>query len=335
MKLHFDANQEFQLEAVKSVVDLFQGNPMNKGDFEYCLSGDAEGSTINEYGVGNRLFVDEDKIKENLGEVQRGNGLVGVPDFAGMHFSIEMETGTGKTYVYLRTIYELNKKYGFKKFIIVVPSVAIREGVLKNLEITFEHFQNLYDKTPTTYQVYDSSKVSNLRGFALSNAIQILVINIDSFAKDINVINKENDKLTGKKPIEFIQSTRPIVIVDEPQNMETEIRKNAVANLNPLCTLRYSATHTNPYNLVYQLNPVKAYDMGLVKQIEVDSVFAENDFNRAFIQLENLKSTKTKTSVKLKIDVNTERGVVRKSISAKVGNDLFELSNKSDRYKDG
>ncbi|MEX2567135.1 MAG: DEAD/DEAH box helicase family protein, partial [Cyclobacteriaceae bacterium] len=134
-----------------------------------------------------------------------------------MNFSIEMETGTGKTYVYLRTIYELNKQYGFKKFVIVVPSVAIREGVLKNLEITYDHFQTLYDKVPVDFGVYDSGKVSQLRGFASSNTVQVLVMNIDAFAKDENIINKPNDKLTGKRPIEFIQYTRPFVIVDEPQ----------------------------------------------------------------------------------------------------------------------
>lgn len=168
----------------------------------------------------------------------------------GMNFSIEMETGTGKTYVYLRTIYELNKQYSFKKFVIVVPSVAIREGVLKNLEITHKHFQNLYDHIPVHYQVYDSGKISALRGFATGNNIEILVINIDAFAKDENIINKPNDKLNGKLPIEFIRSANPIVIVDEPQNMETDKRKTAIDNLNPLCTLRYSATHKNTYNLI-------------------------------------------------------------------------------------
>jgi type III restriction enzyme len=160
--------------------------------------------------------------------------------------------------------------------VIVVPSIAIREGVLKNLQITHEHFQSLYDKASLSFQVYDSKKVSNLRNFALSNAIQVLVLNIDSFAKDENIINKPNDKLSGKSPIEFIQATCPIVIVDEPQNMETAIRKRAIENLKPLCTLRYSATHINLYNLVYSLNPVNAYDLGLVKQIEVDSVVSEN-----------------------------------------------------------
>jgi type III restriction enzyme len=265
----------------------------------------------------------------------QANDLAISNELDGMNFSVEMETGTGKTYVYLRTIYELNKKYGFKKFVIVVPSIAIREGVLKNLEITFDHFQNIYDKTPVNFNVYDSKRVSALRNFADSNNIQILVINIDSFAKDENIINKPNDRLTGLKPVEFIQVTKPIVIVDEPQNIETEIRKNAVANFHPLCTLRYSATHTNRYNMVYSLDPVKAYDLGLVKQIEVDSIVTENDFNEAFIALEKVTATKTKTSAKIKIDVNTHDGVRRKTVTANVGDDLYELSNKRDIYKSG
>ena len=256
-------------------------------------------------------------------------------ELQGMNFSIEMETGTGKTYVYLRTVYELNKLYGFKKFVIVVPSVAIREGVLKNLQITHEHFQSLYDKTSINFSIYDSKKVSTLRGFSSGNAIQILVINIDSFAKDENIINKPNDKLTGKKPIEFIQSTRPILIVDEPQNMETDIRKKAIENLVPLCTLRYSATHTNLYNLMYSLNPVKAYDLGLVKQIEVDSVMSENAMNEAFIQVENINATSTRVTAKIKIDCNTNTGVQKKYFTVRSGADLYELSSKREIYKDG
>ncbi|MDR2145622.1 MAG: DEAD/DEAH box helicase, partial [Tannerella sp.] len=145
----------------------------------------------------------------------------------------------------------------------------------------------MYDKTSLSFEVYESKKVSNLRNFALSNAIQVLVLNIDAFAKDENIINKPNDKLNGKSPVEFIQATCPIVIVDEPQNMETDVRKRAVKNLNPLCTLRYSATHTNLYNLTYSLNPVHAYDLGLVKQIEVDSVVSENAMNEAFVKVES------------------------------------------------
>ena len=334
MRLHFDPNQSYQIDAIKAVTDIFEGQPMNKGDFEFSLSS-ANTLLYNEFGVANKIALSENQLIENLKNVQKVNGIFPSDAFHGMNFSVEMETGTGKTYVYLRSIYELNKKYGFKKFIIVVPSIAIREGVLKNLEITAEHFQMLYEKVPAKFFVYDSSNVSNLRSFALSNTIQILVINIDSFAKDSNVINKVNDRLTGRKPIEFIRGTNPIVIVDEPQNMETDIRKRAIADLNPACTLRYSATHTNLYNLIYSLDPVKAYDMGLVKQIEVDSVYTENDFNRAYVGVKDFKSTKSKVSVKLEMDIVLKDKPSRKAITAEVGDDLYELSGKRDMYKDG
>lgn len=208
MKLHFDPNQQFQHDAINAIVDIFEGQPLNQGDFSFSIS--SKNHLFQDGGVGNRFQISEEQILKNVQEVQKKNELPEAEKLDGMNFSIEMETGTGKTYVYLRTIYELNKKYGFKKFVIVVPSIAIREGVLKNLEITFEHFQNLYDKMPVNFDVYDSKRVSNLRNFAISNHIQILVINIDSFAKDENIINKPNDKLTGKKPIEFIQTTSPI-----------------------------------------------------------------------------------------------------------------------------
>ncbi len=333
MKLHFDPNQQYQHDAINAIVRVFEGQPLNHGDFSFTIDNRSTLTPIG--GVGNQLTISDEQILASVQTVQKENEMTPSTELDGMHFSVEMETGTGKTYVYLRTIYELNKKYGFKKFIIVVPSIAIREGVLKNLEITFDHFQNLYDKTPVNFEVYDSKRVSNLRNFAINNNIQILVINVDSFAKDENIINRPNDKLTGKRPVEFIQATNPIVIVDEPQNMETELRKKAIENLNPLCTLRYSATHINRYNMVYSLDPVKAYDLGLVKQIEVDSIITENDFNEAFVSLEKVNATKTRTSAKIKIDVNTKEGVKRKTVTAKVGADLYDLSNKREIYKNG
>ena len=334
MKLHFDSNQEYQQQAIKAVTDIFEGQPLNNSDFEFVLN--PTGTLHVENGFGNNLTLSIEQITENVKAIQQRNEIKDpIETLQGMNFSIEMETGTGKTYVYLRTIYKLNKQYGFKKFVIVVPSVAIREGVLKNLQITHDHFQSLYDKASINFNIYDSKKVSNLRGFSSGNAIEILVINIDSFAKDDNIINKPNDKLTGKKPIEFIQSTNPIVIVDEPQNMETEIRKKAIENLNPLCTLRYSATHTNLYNLMYSLNPVKAYDLGLVKQIEVDSVLSENAMNEAFIQVESVNATSSKVSAKIKIDCNTTSGVQKKSFTVRAGADLYTLSNNREIYKDG
>ncbi len=333
MKLTFESNLQFQQDAIKSITNLFEGQPMEDSIMEYDLQEKGTLSLIN--GVGNNLVLSEEQILENLKKIQEQNEVPVLDKLEGMHFSVEMETGTGKTYVYLRTIYELNKLYGFKKFVIVVPSVAIREGVLKNLEITHEHFQNLYDNTPINFQVYDSSKVSTLRGFATNNTIEVLVINIDSFAKDENIINKPNDKLNGQKPIEFIQATNPFLIVDEPQNMETEKRIKAIDNLNALCTLRYSATHRNRYNLTYSLNPVKAYDLGLVKQIEVDSIIEENAHNDAFVSVESITAGKTKVTAKVSINSNDKGGVKKKKVTVKVGDDLYKLSNEREIYSNG
>ena len=332
MKLSFESNLQYQQEAIQAVVGLFEGQAQGESVFQYNLN-EQQTSLID--GIGNKLALSEEQILSNLQNVQRQNEITPSEQLDGMHFSVEMETGTGKTYVYLRTIYELNKKYGFKKFVIVVPSVPIREGVLKNLQITHEHFQTLYDNTPMRFYVYDRNKISQLRGFAAGDNIEVLVINIDSFAKDENVINKPNDKLNGQEPINFIKQVQPIVIVDEPQNMESEKRAAAIANLNPLCTLRYSATHRNRYNLIYSLNPVKAYDLGLVKQIEVDSVFEENSLNGAFVALESITATKTKVTAKVTIDVNDRNGVKRKQVSVRAGDDLYDKSVGREIYRNG
>ncbi len=344
MKLTFESDLPYQQEAIKSITDLFAGQPMEETIIEYGLQEDGMLNLID--GVGNRLVISEEQILENLQDIQRINDLDISKALDGLHFSVEMETGTGKTYVYLRTIHELFKQYGFRKFVIVVPSVAIREGVLKNLEVTHEHFQTLYDKIPLQFQMYESKKVSSLRGFATGNSIQVLVMNIDAFAKDENIINQPHYKANGRKPIEFIQSTNPIVIVDEPQNMETEKRVAAIQNLNPLCTLRYSATHRNHYNLTYSLNPVKAYDLGLVKHIAVDSIVEENATNDAFLLVEEIKAAKKSVTVKLSLNVNTDKGVQRKSVSIsfKEGEsaekkrkkaDLYLVSNEREIYRDG
>lgn len=352
MKLHFDSKQGYQLEAIESVIKLFEGQSLSKGEFE--LTANSNGLGFSDLGFGNQLNLSQVDILNNLKSVQTENEIdtsskldfIAYTDIAENkeeikvnsafpNFTIEMETGTGKTYVYLRTFYELNKLYGFTKFVIVVPSIAIREGVLKNLEITDEHFQLLYNRPPINYYVYDSKRLPQLKSFATNNAIQILIINIDSFTKDSNIINQYRDSTNGKRPIEYIQSTNPIVILDEPQNMETDIRKKGITNLNPLFVLRYSATHKYIYNLIYKLDPVKAYDLGLVKQIEVDSVFSENDFNKAFIKLEDIKTAKTKVTASLKIDVDSDNGVQRKSVKVDSKNyDLYKLSGNREQYKD-
>lgn len=260
------------------------------------------------------------------------------------HFSLEMETGTGKTYVYLRTIFELSRRYAFQKFIIAVPSVAIREGVLKNIEITAEHFRALFNNLPFEHFVYDARKVNRLRQFATSNTLQILVINIDAFRKNFtgteeeqksNVIYKESDKLSGRQPIEFVQAARPVVIIDEPQSVDsTEKAQEAIRALNPLCTLRYSATHRNPYNLVYRLDPVRAFELRLVKQIVVASAGAEGAANDAFVRVEQIEYKKG-IKAKLRIHVQTAEGPKEKTVTVKQGADLFVLSNDRANYKTG
>jgi type III restriction enzyme len=334
MKIQFDSNQQYQLDAIQATVDVFDGQPLATGDYEIRFDATG-GDLLSQLGIGNNLTVDENQILSNVQKIQKQYEIDAIEDLAhGMHFSIEMETGTGKTYVYLRTIYELNRTYGFKKFVIVVPSVAIREGVLKNIELTQEHFRAIYGNVPIDYWVYDSKQVSRLRGFANSNQLQILIINIDAFNKDINVIRQDNDRLSGRKPIEFLQATRPIVIVDEPQNMESDQAKTAIATLNPSCTLRYSATHRFVYNLLFKLDPVRAYDLRLVKRIEVDSILEQPDFNRPYIEVKSITATKTKITAKLVIDMDTGDGPTRKTVSvSKNGTDLFDLSGERAAYK--
>jgi len=330
MKLQFDANQTFQLDAINAAVDLFKGQPAGASDFAYSKATSVSGTFLSV--VANNLILDEETILKNLQTVQKANNIEESKALEGFHFSIEMETGTGKTYVYLRTIHELHRLYGFKKFIIVVPSLAIKEGVLKNLDITKEHFDMLYEKPVMNRIQFDPKKRSLSKNFATTNSLQVMVINIDQFTRAGNIFYQQSD---WGVPSEFIKATRPIVIVDEPQNMETDIRKNAISNLNPLCTLRYSATHTVKYNQIYQLDPVNAYDLGLVKRIEVDGITEAENFNQAYIEVKSIKRLKNKITAKLKIDANAKEGVLRKDATVKVGDNLFEKSNRRDLYKDG
>ena len=365
MKIQFDPNQQFQLNAMAAVTDLFDGQPQGAPEYAVIqlseMSGLFAGQDRTELGVGNRLLLAEDKLASNTRSIQTHNDIeVADPNaeleaweiFDGPanqsrrcpHFSVEMETGTGKTYVYLRTIFELSRRYGFQKFIIVVPSVAIREGVLKNIEITADHFRALYNNMPFEHFVYDAKKINRLRQFATSNTLQILIINIDSFRKNFtgteaeqksNVIYKESDKLSGRQPIEFVQAARPIVIIDEPQSVDsTDKAQEAIKALNPLCTLRYSATHRNPYNLVYRLDPVRAFELKLVKQIVVASATADGTANDAFVRVEKIDY---KNGIKAKLRIHEQKvdGPKEKTVTVKNGADLFSLSNERANYAQG
>jgi len=343
MKLQF-SHQAYQTRAVEAVVQVFDGQPLAKSDFS--LAGQvASVEYANDGSIGNALKLSDEALLANVQKVQQANGMVvsselvksvsddGKEEFCPLNLTLEMETGTGKTYTFIKTMYELNKVYGFRKFVVVVPSVAIREGTMKNLQITREHFALDYANVPCVPILFDSNKLSDLRHFAQSDALSVLVINIDSFTKDSNKINQKGERAFA--PIEYIKAVNAIVIVDEPQNFETDIRRRALMELNPLCMLRYSATHKNPYNLLYSLNPVQAYDLGLVKQIEVDGVLADESHNQAFIKLVSIDAKAKGISVKVSIDVNEKTGVKRKELTLKLGDDLFDKSKGRDVYADG
>lgn len=240
-----------------------------------------------------------------------------------MNFSIEMETGTGKTYVYIRTALELNKRYGWRKFIIVVPSVAIREGVMKTLEMTREHLRSLYDNVPYRYSVYDSKNLAKLWNFCVTTELEFLVMTVDSFNKEDNVIRQSRDKFQGRIPLHALQATRPILILDEPQNLESEGRIKALAALNPLFALRYSATHRNPYNVVYKLTPYQAYRQGLVKRIEVAPLLKEKDFNQVFLRLDEIRRSTKTVQAKIAVHQRMADGTIKeKSYLFKPGDKL-------------
>lgn len=331
MKLKFK-NQDFQTDAVNAVVDLFAGQESMRSTF--AIQGDDQLRLFeNEYGIGNKIIIDDKSLLANMNTVQKRSNLPITTDLQGRQFCVEMETGTGKTYVYTKTIFEMNKRYGFTKFIIVVPSVAIREGVYKSLQITDEHFANQYDNVPRRYFIYNSAKLSDVRQFATSANIEIMIINIDAFKKAENIINQAQDKLNGETAMRYIQDTNSVVIIDEPQSVDnTPKAKEAIASLNPLCVLRYSATHREKINLLYRLTPVDAYQMGLVKQICVSSNQTANDFNKPYIRLLSVSNDKG-FRAKIEIDVQDAGGkVARKTLTIKPDSDLFLLSGERELY---
>lgn len=339
MKIKFSDSLEYQKEAIDSIVNVFEGQSIAQSNFTVSVQGQNVCFFEKELGIGNRLDVTQDEIEENINIIQMENSLprTNFRDKA-LNLSVEMETGTGKTYVYLRTIFELNKKYGFTKFIIVVPSLAIKEGVYKSLEITKDHFKGLYENTVYNYFIYDSQKLEQVRSFATSSNIEIMVINIDAFRKSFvdpekettaNIIHRPNDKLSGYKPIEFIQQTNPIVIIDEPQSVDsTPKSKEAIASLNPLAILRYSATHKEKLNLVYKLDSVDAYEKELVKQIEVISVMPKDSNNNPYIKLVSASNTKSGISAKVEIDILETGKIKRVTKTIKKGTDLAQLTNR-------
>ncbi len=345
MKIQFDPNLDFQREAINAVVDLFKGQEVCKTNFTVAsLKGEPQMDLLaTDLGIGNRLRLLDEDIHKNVKAVQLRNGLAPSESLASMDFTVEMETGTGKTYVYLRTIFEMNRLYGFTKFIVVVPSVAIKEGVYKTLQMTEEHFKGLYDNVQFDYFVYNSQKLGQVRNFATNDYIQIMVINIDAFRKSFtdpekedkaNIIHRPHDRMTGSRPIEFIQATHPIVIIDEPQSVDTTDKsKEAIASLNPLCALRYSATHIDKYHMMYKLDSVDAYEQKLVKQIEVAGIEVQDSHNKAYIKLLKVDNRKSPVTAQIEMDVRHGSSEVRrKKKTVRSGDDLLDLSGGRDVY---
>lgn len=348
MKLHFEPNLDYQMQAIEAVCGLFRGQEVCRTEFTVTMkvpvstgssmfSGSQPeqmtlGMVESDLGVGNRLTLLDDELHKNLTDIQLRGGLPPSGELASGDFTVEMETGTGKTYVYLRSIFELNKRYGFSKFVIVVPSVAIKEGVYKTLQITEDHFKGLYAGAPFDYFLYDSSKLGQVRNFATSSNIQIMVVTVGAInKKDVNNLYKDSEKTGGEKPIDLIKATRPIVIVDEPQSVDGGLEgrgKEALDAMNPLCTLRYSATHVNKHHMVYRLDAVDAYERKLVKQIEVASATVEDAHNKPFVRLVSVASKRGTISARVELDVATTSGVKRQELVVSDGDDLEQLSKR-------
>jgi type III restriction enzyme len=338
MKLHFEPDLDYQKLAIEAVADLFRGQEINRTEFTVTRQGVGGiqgelGLVESELGIGNRLTLLDDEIVANLKDVQLRGGLAPSTGLNSGDFTVEMETGTGKTYVYLRTIFELNKLYGFTKFVIVVPSVAIKEGVYKTLQITEEHFKGLYSGQPYDYFLYDSAKLGQVRNFATSPNIQIMVVTVGAInKKDVNNLYKDSEKTGGERPIDLIRATHPILIVDEPQSVDGGLSgagKNALGEMNPLCTLRYSATHADKHHMVFRLDAVDAYERKLVKQIEVASLEVEGGHNKAYVRFISASNGKGPITARVEIDVLEGKQVRRKEVVVQDGDNLEELAGRA------
>jgi type III restriction enzyme len=345
LQLKFDPNQDYQLNAIRSVVNLFEGLPESTREFtlgDETVSNLQPGEALLDTWLLDRLRAvrEANGFKEDVLNIEKEDGfeLDGISNNSPEpfpYFTVEMETGTGKTYVYLRTIYELRKRYGFSKFIIIVPSIAIYEGVIKTEEITKAHFSSLYDNESVTMIPYDGTRLSRVRIFATSPQTQILIMTIDAFNKASNNLYKPSEKLPGERlPYQYIQETRPIIILDEPQSIDaTEKAKSAIRTLHPLFGLRYSATHRTSPNLVYRLTPVEAYRQSLVKKIQVFGLETQDNLNEKFLALESI-SERAPITAKVKTHVTDHVQTREAEVTLKHRDDLYNKT-KRDEHRDG
>src|SRR5680860_68710 len=361
MKLHFEPNLDYQLQAIEAVCGLFHGQETCRTEFTVTRDGADPQMRMafieNDLGIGNRLTLLDEELLANLHAIQLRHGFAPSPSLASGDFTVEMETGTGKTYVYLRTVFELNKRYGFTKFVIVVPSVAIKEGVYHTIEMAAEHLKGLYAGAPFDFFIYDSAKLGQVRNFATSPQIQIMVMTVGAInkfgdeqqaqaeeadeaarrEKSKNVMYRPSEKTGGEKPIDLIRATRPILIVDEPQSVEGGLDgkgKKAMERMNPLCNLRYSATPKEAHHMVFKLDAVDAYERKLVKQIEVAAASVEGGHNKAYVKfMAPVTRGKSVVGAKVELDMATPHGVSRQIVTVSPL-DLLEQVTKREIYRD-
>ncbi len=315
-------SQPHQTKAINSTVDLFIGQVKLDSDYD-IFDGEAVCANI--------LTLDEETVLENLRTIQKQNNIEVSKELQTLDFSIEMETGTGKTYVYIKTILELFEKYGWNKFIIITPSIAIKEGVLNSLSSMKSHFKNDYN-FPYDFFEYDSSRLGTLKHFIRDDNLQIMIMTIDSFKRANTILNQPQEGFSGS-PKESLEKTNPILILDEPQNMESELSKISISELNPLFTLRYSATHKNHYNLLYSLSPKQSLEQGLVKQIDVLALSENQTVNDVYINVLRIEiDKKSKRPIaSLELIVKNSDEFVKKTIKIK-GDDSLKEKTKNEIY---
>lgn len=345
MKLQFK-HQKFQADAAKAVVDVFAGQPYLTQSY-MIDKGNARAQTLTEAddftGWRNERIVPEltDRmILERLNKVQRANQIKPSDKLEGRYnLTIEMETGVGKTYTYIKTIFELNKHYGWTKFIVVVPSMAIREGVYKSFQVTQEHFKEEYGKK-IRFFVYDSAHLTDIDHFASDDGIHVMIINSQAFStKEKRRIYMKMDEFRSRKPIDVIAQTNPIVIIDEPQSVEGKQTKERLKDFNPLMTLRYSATHREDsiYNMVYRLDAMEAYNKHLVKKIAVKGISESGSTSTdGYVYLEGLNLSKENyPTATLEFDFKGAKGVRKVTKKVNEGFNLYDQSGEMEEYKDG
>ena len=347
MKLQFK-HQKFQADAAKAVVDVFAGQPyltptymMDRGaDRYYRLTDTDEDFT----GWANQKLIPgltDDVILEHIRKIQRSEQIKPSDKLEGRYnLTVEMETGVGKTYTYIKTMYELNKAYGWSKFIVVVPSVAIREGVYKSFEITQDHFAEEYGKK-IRFFIYNSARLTEIDRFASDSSINVMIINSQAFnakGKDARRIYMKLDEFRSRRPIDIIAKTNPVVIIDEPQSVEGKQTKERLKEFNPLVTLRYSATHKSDsiYNMVYRLDAQEAYNKKLVKKIAVKGISASGTTGtEGFVFLENIDVSGAFPKAVIRFEVKGKSGVKQVTRKVDQGYDLYEQSGQMEQYKNG